>query len=188
FSIWAIRRCLEAAMGPGERRKIVVCIGRIVDLATNCYGHHVLQKVFDCEEGIVSELLRGHLATTLVNKYASLVWTLWTPPAPGIPAWYAALACLETRSLVVQHAFENLEESAKDEIVDELLGQSAAVLAKIPILIIDTILEHRLVNHHQMALQHLLTGLLEFATKEQGSKSVVKARSKKERAIALILT
>ncbi|KAJ7879336.1 hypothetical protein B0H13DRAFT_2346161 [Mycena leptocephala] len=35
---------------------------RIVDLATNCYGYYVLQKVLDCEEDcllIVSELLRA---------------------------------------------------------------------------------------------------------------------------------
>jgi hypothetical protein len=50
---------------------------RIVDLATNCHGHHVLQKPFDCEEVcllIVSELLWGDPATTLVNKHASHVW------------------------------------------------------------------------------------------------------------------
>lgn len=53
--------------------------GRIVDLAINCYGCHVLQKALDCEEDIrliiVSELLRGDPAQTLVNKHASHVWS-----------------------------------------------------------------------------------------------------------------
>jgi pumilio RNA-binding family len=88
------------------------CRGRIVDLATNCYGCHVLQKALDCEEDIrlliVSELLLGDPAQTLVNKHASHVWSKvfhsivevqdqqysllpyqimelsWTPPAPPI--------------------------------------------------------------------------------------------------------
>lgn len=37
------------------------------------------------------------------------------------------------------------------------------------------VLEHGSEKHKQMALQHLLDGLLEFATNEQGSKSVTKA-------------
>ena len=50
-----------------------------MDLATNCYGCHVLQKALDCEEDIrlliVSELLLGDPAQTLVNKHASHVWS-----------------------------------------------------------------------------------------------------------------
>jgi hypothetical protein len=53
--------------------------GRIAELATNCYGCHVLQKALDCEEDIrllvVSELLLGDPAQTLVNKHASHVWS-----------------------------------------------------------------------------------------------------------------
>lgn len=56
-----------------------ICSGRVVELATNCYGCHVLQKALDCEEDvrllIVSELLRGDPAQTLVNKHASHVWS-----------------------------------------------------------------------------------------------------------------
>jgi hypothetical protein len=37
------------------------------------------------------------------------------------------------------------------------------------------VLEHGSAKHRQMALDHLVTGLLEFATNEQGSKSVTKA-------------
>jgi hypothetical protein len=56
-----------------------LCSGRVVELATNCYGCHVLQKALDCEEDvrllIVSELLLGDPAQTLVNKHASHVWS-----------------------------------------------------------------------------------------------------------------
>ncbi|KAJ7595415.1 ARM repeat-containing protein [Mycena floridula] len=198
FGNWAVQRCLEAAATPEERRKIVSCMrGRIVELATNCYGCHVLQKALDCEEDIrlliVSELLHGDPAQTLVNKHASHVWSKimelsWTPPAPPIFAYvnrslqgkWAALACHETGSLVVQHAFENLEDSAKDGIIDELLNQGPAVFSEVAknqwgSYCIQHILEHGSDNHRQLTLDHLLSGLLEYATNEQGSKSVNKA-------------
>ncbi|KAJ3500658.1 hypothetical protein NLJ89_g9698 [Agrocybe chaxingu] len=215
FGNWAVQRCLEAASTPEERRKIVSCMrydflqllshgleissnrGRIVELATNCYGCHVLQKALDCEEDIrlliVSELLLGDPAQTLVNKHASHVWSKimelsWTPPAPPIFAYvnkslkgkWASLACHETGSLVVQHAFENLEAEAKDGIVDELLNQGFGVFSEVAksqwgSYCIQHILEHGSDKHRQMTLDHLLDGLLEFATNEQGAKSVTKA-------------
>ncbi|KAN0134330.1 Armadillo-type fold [Lactarius tabidus] len=198
FGNWAVQRCLEAASTIDERRKIVQCMrGRIVELACNCYGCHVLQKALDCEEEvrllIVSELLLGDPAQTLVNKHASHVWSkimelTWTPPAPPIFTYvnkslkgkWASLACHETGSLVVQHAFENLEESAKDGIVEELLNQGPLVFSEVAknqwgSYCIQHILEHGSAKHRQMALDHLVAGLLEFATNEQGSKSVTKA-------------
>ncbi|THH27238.1 hypothetical protein EUX98_g6951 [Antrodiella citrinella] len=183
FGNWAVQRCLEATASMDEQRKIVHCMrGRVVDLATNCYGCHVLQKALDCEEDIrlviVSELLLGDPAQTLVNKHASHVWSkimelTWSLPAPPIFEYvnnslkgkWASLACHETGSLVVQHAFENLEESAKDGIVDELLNQGPVVF----------VLEHGSDKHRSMALDHLVSGLLEYSTSEQGAKSVTKA-------------
>ncbi|EMD32614.1 hypothetical protein CERSUDRAFT_108727 [Gelatoporia subvermispora B] len=198
FGNWAVQRCLEATASIEERRKIVACMrGRVVDLATNCYGCHVLQKALDCEEdirlAIVSELLLGDPAQTLVNKHASHVWSkimelTWTPPAPPIFAYvnkslkgkWASLACHETGSLVVQHAFENLEEAAKDGIVDELLNHGTAVFGEVAknqwgSYCIQHILEHGSQKHKDMALEHLLAGLLEYSTSEQGVKSVTKA-------------
>ncbi|KAH0837754.1 armadillo-type protein [Lanmaoa asiatica] len=191
-----------------ERHKIIDAIcargfemmshrGRVVELATNCYGCHVLQKALDCEEDIrlliVSELLLGDPALTLVNKHASHVWSKimelsWTPPAPPIFAYvnkslkgkWASLACHETGSLVVQHAFENLEESAKDGIIDELLNQGSVVFGEIAknqwgSYCIQHILEHGSSKHRQMCLDHLVADLLDYATNEQGFKSVTKA-------------
>ncbi|KAL5535291.1 MPF1 [Sanghuangporus sanghuang] len=198
FGNWAVQRCLEAASSAEERRKIAACMrGNVVELATNCYGCHVLQKALDCEEDIrlliVSELLLGDPAKTLINKHASHVWSKimelsWTPPAPPIFAYvnkalqgkWASLACHETGSLVVQHAFENLEESAKDGIVDELLNRGPAVFAEVAknqwgSYCIQHILEHGSLKHRDLALSLLLFGLLEFATNEQGFKSVTKA-------------
>ncbi|KAJ7791155.1 armadillo-type protein [Mycena olivaceomarginata] len=172
-------RCLEAATGPEERCKIVACMrGRIADLPTNCYGYHVLQKALDCKEEeicllIVSEVLRCDPATTLVNKHASHVLSKiteisWARPAPPIFAY------------VNKSLKGNLEESAKDGIVDELLAQSAAVFAEVAksqwsSYCMQHILEHGSEKHRQVVLEHLLTGLLEFATNEEGSKSVVNA-------------
>ncbi|KAG5651172.1 hypothetical protein H0H81_009615 [Sphagnurus paluster] len=163
FGNWAVQRCLEAASVPEERRKMVACMrGRVVELATNCYGCHVLQKALDCEEDIrlliVSELLLGDPAQTLVNKHASHVWRL-TP---------------------IQHAFENLEVDAKDGIVDELINNGSAVFGEVAknqwgSYCIQHILEHGSETHRNQTLQHLLDGLLDFATSEQGAKSVTKA-------------
>ncbi|EJD04201.1 ARM repeat-containing protein [Fomitiporia mediterranea MF3/22] len=198
FGNWAVQRCLEAASSVEERRKIAACMrGNVVELATNCYGCHVLQKALDCEEDIrlliVSELLLGDPAKTLINKHASHVWSKimeisWTPPAPPIFSYvnkalqgkWASLACHETGSLVVQHAFENLEESAKDGIVDELLNRGPLVFADVAknqwgSYCIQHILEHGSYKHRDLALSLLLAGLLEFATNEQGFKSVTKA-------------
>ncbi|RPD82853.1 ARM repeat-containing protein [Lentinus tigrinus ALCF2SS1-7] len=198
FGNWAVQRCLEATSSVEERRKIVACMrGRVVELATNCYGCHVLQKALDCEEEvrllIVSELLLGDPAQTLVNKHASHVWSKimelsWTPPAPPIFAYvnkslkgkWASLACHETGSLVVQHAFENLEDTAKDGIVDEILNQGAIVFGEVAknqwgSYCIQHILEHGSPRHREMALEHILSGLLEYATNEQGIKSITKA-------------
>ena len=97
-----------------------------------------------------------------------------------------------------KHAFENLEAEAKDGIVDELIGHGAAVFGDVaknqwgsycvqhseslfdPCLphfasIAPSVLEHGSERHRDMTLQHLLDGLLEFATHEQGAKSVTKA-------------
>ncbi|KAI5121310.1 hypothetical protein M0805_003777 [Coniferiporia weirii] len=198
FGNWAVQRCLEAASSVEERRKIASCMrGNVVELATNCYGCHVLQKALDCEEDIrlliVSELLLGDPAKTLINKHASHVWSKimeisWTPPAPPIFTYvnkalqgkWASLACHETGSLVVQHAFENLEESAKDGIVDELLNRGSAIFADVAknqwgSYCVQHILEHGSPKHQNLALSHLLSGLLEFSTNEQGFKSVTKA-------------
>ncbi|TDL28065.1 ARM repeat-containing protein [Rickenella mellea] len=198
FGNWAVQRCLEAASSADERRKIASCMrGRVVELAMNCYGCHVLQKALDCEEDIrlliVSELLIGDPAQTLVNKHASHVWSKimeisWTPPAPPIFAYvnkalqgeWASLACHETGSLVVQHAFENLEESAKDGIVDELLNQGSTIFGEVAknqwgSYCIQHILEHGSPKHRELAISHILFGLLEYSTNEQGYKSVSKA-------------
>jgi pumilio RNA-binding family len=103
----------------------------------------------------------------------------------------------------LQHAFENLEESAKDGIVDEILNQGSAVFSEVaksqwgayciqhskfglvrpasPSLLtisriaMRSVLEHGSANHRQLTIDHLLEGLLEYATHEQGSKSVTKA-------------
>ncbi|KIY44335.1 ARM repeat-containing protein [Fistulina hepatica ATCC 64428] len=201
FGNWAVQRCLEAPATVEERRKIVACMrGRVVELATNCYGCHVLQKTLDCEEHlrllIVEELLNEDPATTLVNKHASHVWSKimelsWSPTEDGVPSIFsrinealrgkwAALACHETGSLVVQHAFENLEYEAKDNIVNELLNRGEHVFSDIVrnqwgAYCVQHILEHGATSHRALALDHLIDNLLDCASDEHGLKSVLKA-------------
>ncbi|KAJ7897532.1 hypothetical protein B0H13DRAFT_2337868 [Mycena leptocephala] len=249
---WAVRRWLEATTGSEERRNIVACAhsGRSVDHATNCYGYYVLQKALDCEEDevcllIVSELLRGDPAPTLVGKHVSHAWSKvrvvcilsnlypssstpsfalalpfnplplfpprllllryiltlhfhpldrrsfhrprfitelsWTSPAPQIFAQslhllfsstlILALLCpaATSTSTASRPRLHNLEESAKDGIVDELLGQVGTVFGEVA----KSYPRTRLEKHRQMALEHLLPGLLEFATTEQDSQNAL---------------
>ncbi|KAJ7809880.1 hypothetical protein B0H13DRAFT_2384953 [Mycena leptocephala] len=73
------------------------------------------------------------------------------------------------RLVFLQHAFENLEESAKDGIVDELLGQVGTVFGEVAKSYPPT----RSEKHRQMVLEHLLPGLLEFATNEQDRQNAL---------------
>ncbi|KAH9926472.1 armadillo-type protein [Fomitopsis serialis] len=195
FGNWAVQRCLEATASPEERRKIVACMrGRVVDLATNCYGCHVLQKALDCEEDvrllIVSELLLGDPAQTLVNKHASHVWSkvmelTWTSPhllfricQQISQGQVGRLACHETGSLVVSMPLKprRVGEGWHHRRVAE---PGSAVLpsrkSQWGSYCVQHILEHGSKKHRDMALDHLLAGLLEYATNEQGVKSVTKA-------------
>ncbi|KAJ7360670.1 hypothetical protein DFH08DRAFT_951334 [Mycena albidolilacea] len=143
---WSVQRCLEATTVPEEPRKIVACMRTAAASSTS-------------RRTAPGNLLRVDPATTLVNKHASHVSNKitelsWTSPAPPIFTYvnkslkgkYAALACHETGLLVVQRA--------KDGIVDELLGQGAAVLSEVAksqrgSCCIQHVLEHRSEKHRQ---------------------------------------
>ncbi|KAJ7108794.1 hypothetical protein C8R44DRAFT_986716 [Mycena epipterygia] len=108
-----LRQKLKVA-GPEERRRIVGAIcAPGGEMMVYCFGNWAVQP--------------------------RIMELSWIPPAPPIFAYmnkslkgkWAALACHETGSLVVQHAFENLEESAKTGIVDELLGQGGVVFGEV---------------------------------------------------------
>ncbi|KAJ7460373.1 armadillo-type protein [Mycena galericulata] len=205
FGNCAVQRCLEAATGPEERRKIVACMrGRVVDLATNCYGCHVLQKALDCEEEevrllILSELLMGDPAQMPANKHASHVWSkvyvvlfFLSPPLYHGVAVDAAdffIACLPSSREVADaypqreralkdksratrrarsscSAFETLEESARDG----LLGPGGAVFGEVAK---SAYCVQRI--RARVGRAPLAGPRLEYATNEQGSKSVMKA-------------
>jgi len=73
----------------------------VVELATNVYSTHVVQKALDCDEDvrklIVQELLVDDIAKTLTSKHCSHVWAKvmeianWTPPVPPIFAVFVTL-------------------------------------------------------------------------------------------------
>ena len=52
---------------------LFVFSGHVVEMATNCYGTHVVQKALECEEDIkriiVNELLENDPAFTLTSKH-----------------------------------------------------------------------------------------------------------------------
>ncbi|CAE6369887.1 unnamed protein product [Rhizoctonia solani] len=212
FGNWAVQRCLEAPCTPKERKRVAdVMRGRVIELATNCYGTHVVQKALDCAETIqmmvVSEMLQGDLATTLMNKHASHVWTKvmelsWSDPAPPIfdyvnkamQGHWADLARHETgqvyvhcstdppiyrilyRSLIVQHAFENLEESDKCDCVREVLD-SIDVLAtdQWGSWVVQHLLENGTESDRAQAVGALVQHIPTLAVDPQGIKVIEKA-------------
>ncbi|KDQ15763.1 hypothetical protein BOTBODRAFT_173826 [Botryobasidium botryosum FD-172 SS1] len=196
FGNWAVQRCLEPPCTAADRRKVALAMkGRVVELAMNCYGTHVVQKALDCEEDIrllvLSELLYNDPATTLVNKHASHVWSkimelTWehtSPPPPIFARVNAALrgkwvdlACHETGSLVVQHAFENLDEREIEELVEEVLqGFDRVVKDQWGSWVIQHLLEHGAPYHKSRALSLLLVGIASYATDTNAQKSIEKA-------------
>lgn len=67
-----------------------------------------------------------------------------------------------------------LQRTSGDRIASSIVRCSNLPLASkltSPLLV----LEHGSATHRQMALEHLVAGLLDFATNEQGTKSITKA-------------
>ncbi|KAJ7856961.1 hypothetical protein B0H14DRAFT_3640918 [Mycena olivaceomarginata] len=149
FGNWAVQRGPEAVMGPEECRKIVACMrGRIGD---------------DADHGALVDPT-GAADFAYVNKSLKGKWA-------ALHAMRLDRSSCSTPSRTSRRALRG--------IVDELLGQGAAVFGEAAknqwgSYCIQHILEHGSEKHRQMALEHL-TGLLEFATTEQGSKSVFNA-------------
>ena len=58
---------------PFQLTDIFSLSGHVVEMATNCYGTHVVQKALECEEDIkriiVNELLDNDPAFTLTSKH-----------------------------------------------------------------------------------------------------------------------
>ncbi|KAG8897964.1 hypothetical protein FRB99_007766 [Tulasnella sp. 403] len=194
FGNWAFQRCLEDPCTPEERKKVASALrGHVVELATNCYGTHVVQKALECEEEIrllvLSELLLGDPAVTLINKHASHVWSrimelTWTPPAPPIFAYvnkalrgrWVELATHETGSLVVQHLFENcVVEDTRDCLEEIFEGFHTVVRDQWGSFVIQHMLEHGLPEHRAKALSLLGVNLAQYASDSQAMKSVDKS-------------
>ncbi|CCO34070.1 Meiotic coiled-coil protein 2 [Rhizoctonia solani AG-1 IB] len=194
FGNWAVQRCLEAPCTPRERKRVAdVMRGRVIELATNCYGTHVVQKALDCAETIrmmvVSEMLQGDLATTLMNKHASHVWTKvmelsWSDSAPPIFDYvnkamqgrWADLARHETGSLIVQHAFENLDDSDKADCVREVLdGIDVLALDQWGSWVVQHLLENGTENDRAQAVSALVQHIPTLVVDPQGIKVIEKA-------------
>ncbi|KAG8836396.1 hypothetical protein FRC17_003306 [Serendipita sp. 399] len=180
---------------------IVECMsGHIVELATNCYGTHVIQKALECEEDIkriiVNELLDNEPAYTLTSKHCSHVWAKimeinWVDgPAPPIfdvvnrslRGKWASLACHETGSLVVQTIFENMDD-ADDKliIVDEILANLAEVVKnQWGAFVIQHIIEHGDAPVSHRTSLSLISDLATYGTHDIAVKSILKILKEKD--------
>ncbi|KAF8314071.1 ARM repeat-containing protein [Clavulina sp. PMI_390] len=194
FGNWAVQRCLESPCTREDRSRLVAVMeGHVVELATNCYGTHVIQKALDCEQDIkllvLTELLMSDPYATLMNKHAAHVWSRimelnWPEPAPPIfqcvntalKGRWVDLACHETGSLVVQHAFENLDEADTRDLVGEVLQHFDRIVCD-PwgSWVVQHLLEHGAEDDRSRALGLLLEALHIYSTDAQAYKSIEKA-------------
>ena len=105
-----VRRFIDPTVSFHERRKVFDCmVGRVVTLATNCYGHHVILKALDSEEHIklwlVGEMVNEAPQDSLKSRYGKQVWSkisqiFWTLPShPIIETVHQLLATSMTRPL-----------------------------------------------------------------------------------------
>ncbi|CAG7853689.1 Meiotic coiled-coil protein 2 [Serendipita indica DSM 11827] len=200
FGNWCVQRCLESPCTKEERMKVLACmIGHVVELATNCYGTHVVQKALECEEEfrrvIVTELLNNDPAYTLTSKHCSHVWAKvmelsWVngPPPPifsivnrSLRGKWATLACHETGSLVVQTMFENMDDAGDTlVIVDEILNNLEDVVkTQFGAFVVQHIIEHGDSNSSQRTTLSLINGLAVYGTHDIAVKSILKLLKEK---------
>ncbi|KAG8721536.1 hypothetical protein FRC09_007739 [Ceratobasidium sp. 395] len=201
FGKWAIQWCLESPCTLAERTRVVeVMMSRVIELAANCYGTHVVQKALDCAEAIqlfvVAEMLQGDLAATLMNKHASHVWTKimelsWNELAPPIFAYvnkamqgrWADLTRHETGiSLIVQHAVENLEKADKADCVREVLASIGTLAAdQWGSWVVRHLLKNRTENDRAEAVDALVEHISPLSADPQDIKAIEKESSPEDR-------
>ncbi|CAG8667724.1 13139_t:CDS:2 [Acaulospora colombiana] len=176
FGNWCVQRCLESPCTREDRMKIVN--GRIVELATNCYGTHVVQKALECEEDIkriiVGELLANDPAYTLTSKHCSVNRSL--------RGKWASLACHETGSLVVQTMFENMDDANdKRVIVDEILENLDDVVKnQWGAFVIQHIIEHGSADVSHRTSLSLISNIAAYGTHDIAVKSILKVLKEKD--------
>ncbi|EUC56589.1 meiotic coiled-coil protein, putative [Rhizoctonia solani AG-3 Rhs1AP] len=164
FGNWAVQRCLEAPCTPRERKRVADAMrGRVIELATNCYGTHVVQKALDCAEPI--QLSWPHPAPPIFDYVNKAMQGRW-----------ADLARHETGSLIVQHAFENLDEFDKGDCVREVLD-SIDILAtdQWGSWVVQHLLENGTENDRAQAVDALVQHIPVLAIDPQGIKVIEKA-------------
>ena len=89
-----VQRFIDPTVSFYERRKVFDCmVGRVVTLATKCYGHHVILKALDSKEHIklwlVGEMVNEAPQDSLKSRYGKQAWRkisqiLWTLPTDPI--------------------------------------------------------------------------------------------------------
>ncbi|CAE6477472.1 unnamed protein product [Rhizoctonia solani] len=182
FGNWAVQRCLEAPCTPKERKRVADAMrGRVIELATNCYGTHVAQKALDCAEAIqlswshpappifayVNKAMQGRWADLARHETGQVYIHLYTRPLNPY------FLC---RSLIVQHAFENLDESDKADCVREVLD-SIDMLAtdQWGSWVVQHLLENGTENDRAQAVDALVQHIPVLAIDPQGIKVIEKA-------------
>ncbi|KAI5476778.1 hypothetical protein MNV49_007293 [Pseudohyphozyma bogoriensis] len=134
FGNFLVSRCLEYGSQPTRQEYIEVFKGRWLQLSTDQYGCHVVQKALDVGElgikdAVISEIIPH--PSTLTLKHSAHVWSrILSTPNPR--SFFAALssaaagtwvsvALEECGSLIVQSLLDSWsgEESMKSEVVVE---------------------------------------------------------------------
>ncbi|ORY91330.1 armadillo-type protein [Syncephalastrum racemosum] len=196
FGNFLVQRLFEAGTPDQVRSLMNTMRGRVVDLTCQPFGCHVLQKALDCADeqtrsDMISELFPSVL-DTITHKHACHIWQKifemqWqnkdlAPPVmmhvnETLQGQWTQVALNETGSLVIQHIFENLPESEKRTVLEEVLANTTTIArGQWGNWVIQHILEHAENSQdRELAFQTVLDHAASLSTDQYASKVVEKA-------------
>ncbi|CEP15875.1 hypothetical protein [Parasitella parasitica] len=194
FGNFLIQRQLE--LGTTEQIEALVqkMKGHILELTCEPFGCHVVQRALDCVDetlkaSLVSELL-VRIPETITHKYACHVWQKvfeirWhNSPPPIMKHIHQALenqwdkvALDETGSLVIQNIFENMTESDKRPILNEILDNIVPIAkGQWGNWVVQHVLEHAEKNDdRERAFQIVINESVQLSMDQFASKVVERA-------------
>ncbi|CAO0797412.1 unnamed protein product [Mucor circinelloides] len=194
FGNFLIQRQLE--LGTPEQIEALVqkMKGHVLKLTCEPFGCHVVQRALECVDetskaSLVSELL-VRIPETITHKYACHVWQKifeirwqYSPPPimkhihQALENQWDRVALDETGSLVIQNIFENMTETDKRPILNEVLNNIVSIAkGQWGNWVVQHVLEHaEKSDDREKAFQVVINESVQLSMDQFASKVVEKA-------------
>ncbi|KAL7329971.1 meiotic PUF protein 1 [Mucor circinelloides] len=194
FGNFLIQRQLE--LGTPEQIETLVqkMKGHVLKLTCEPFGCHVVQRALECVDetskaSLVSELL-VRIPETITHKYACHVWQKifeirwqYSPPPimkhihQALENQWERVALDETGSLVIQNIFENMTETDKRPILNEVLNNIVSIAkGQWGNWVVQHVLEHaEKSDDREKAFQVVINESVQLSMDQFASKVVEKA-------------